>query len=236
MSLQDQGSAFTETDIARLTEIGRHVETALRLSLELIERYAGATILSDALDRMSVGQVLLAPSGSVLSANRTAQQQFQRSLSPGQLLTLGDPLAQERLHHICEGTNRKSQLEQFILTLGDTETAHLVQIAPVSAKASPSAALFGSAAALVIISPVSLASGVDPAVLRLMFNLTAAEARLASLTARAMPLTDIAETLSITTGTARSVLHRVFEKVGVGRQAELTARFAAIARLGTLDV
>lgn len=60
-----------------------------------------------------------------------------------------------------------------------------------------------------------------PRVLEQHFDLSPAEARLASALAEGLPMDEAAETCGITVGTARSYLKQVFAKTGTSRQAEL---------------
>jgi DNA-binding CsgD family transcriptional regulator len=60
------------------------------------------------------------------------------------------------------------------------------------------------------------------------FGLTAAEARLAALIGSGETIERAAEQLGIVTSTARAHLKRVFDKMGVHRQAELVALIARL--------
>jgi DNA-binding CsgD family transcriptional regulator len=63
----------------------------------------------------------------------------------------------------------------------------------------------------------------DPALVRDLLGLTLGEARVAALVGSGLAPREAAEKLGITEGTARTVLKRVFAKVGVSRQSELTS-------------
>ena len=65
--------------------------------------------------------------------------------------------------------------------------------------------------------------------LREAFKLTKAEAEVAARAAMGEGVPALAASLSISEGTARLHLHRVFEKTGARRQAELAA---VLAHLG----
>jgi DNA-binding CsgD family transcriptional regulator len=68
----------------------------------------------------------------------------------------------------------------------------------------------------------------DPAIVRDLFGLTLGEARIAAMIGAGIPPKDAAERLGIAEDTARNVLKRVFAKVGVSRQSELTALLAKL--------
>ena len=63
----------------------------------------------------------------------------------------------------------------------------------------------------------------DPAIVRDILGLTLGEARLAALVGSGIAPREAAQALQITENTARFVLKRVFDKVGVSRQSELSA-------------
>ncbi len=68
-------------------------------------------------------------------------------------------------------------------------------------------------------------------VLQKMFDLTAAEARLAIQMTSGRPLAEVAGVNGITTATARSQLSSIFAKTNTSRQPELVALLARIAIL-----
>ncbi|WP_375269400.1 hypothetical protein, partial [Phenylobacterium sp.] len=68
--------------------------------------------------------------------------------------------------------------------------------------------------------------------LRSLFDLTPAEARIAQGVARGQGLEDLAEAGGVSLNTVRNQLRRVLEKTGCARQAELAALLAGVA-LGT---
>lgn len=82
---------------------------------------------------------------------------------------------------------------------------------------------------LILAQPLETDRVIDPTVLRDAFQLTLGEARLAALLGAGDTLKASAEALGITEGTARVVLKRVFQKLGVSRQAELVAKLTLFA-------
>jgi len=80
---------------------------------------------------------------------------------------------------------------------------------------------------VLVINPVANASA-DPAVVRDLFGLTLGEARVAALVGSGAPPAAAAEKLGIAEGTARVVLKRVFSKIGISRQSELSALLARL--------
>ena len=66
-------------------------------------------------------------------------------------------------------------------------------------------------------------SAVDPSLIRDIFGVTLGEARLTALIGTGQSPREAAKKLGISEETARGILKRVFAKVGVSRQSELTA-------------
>ena len=82
--------------------------------------------------------------------------------------------------------------------------------------------------AIVLVIEQKLDEPADPAIVRDLFGLTLGEARIAAMIGAGLPPKDAAERLGIAEDTARSVLKRVFSKVGVSRQSELTALLSKV--------
>ena len=89
--------------------------------------------------------------------------------------------------------------------------------------------IFGRSCALLIVTPVTGRKAPPVELLRSLFDLTPAEARVARGLATGESLDDIAATGGVTRNTVRSQLQQVFEKIGCTRQAEVTALLSNIA-------
>ncbi|WP_343895640.1 helix-turn-helix transcriptional regulator, partial [Craurococcus roseus] len=102
---------------------------------------------------------------------------------------------------------------------------------PLSAAGMASAGLPPAAMALLLVAdPEARTTAPPPALLREAFGLTRAEAEVAARAALGDGVPALAASLDISPGTARLHLHRVFEKTGARRQAELAA---VLGRLGS---
>jgi DNA-binding CsgD family transcriptional regulator len=84
-------------------------------------------------------------------------------------------------------------------------------------------------ALLLVADPEAKPKAPPPALLREAFGLTKAEATVAAHAAVGEGVPGLAASLAISEGTARLHLHRVFEKTGARRQAELAAVLARLA-------
>jgi PAS domain S-box-containing protein len=80
---------------------------------------------------------------------------------------------------------------------------------------------------ILIVTPIGAPQPPSVDLLKSIFGLTSAEARVAALIASGYSLQQLAERLHISIETARTELKQVYAKVGVSRQAELAAMLAA---------
>ena len=98
---------------------------------------------------------------------------------------------------------------------GAALVAHLV---PVRGAARD---VFSAACSLLVLTPVKHVAALPVAIVRGLFDLTAAEARVAHAVADGERIEDIAAALGLSPGTIRTQLKSVFAKTGVSRQVEL---------------
>jgi DNA-binding CsgD family transcriptional regulator len=90
------------------------------------------------------------------------------------------------------------------------------------AESAPAGAVCGRAAILFLRDPEQELS-VDPADLRQLYDLTAAEAELAASLARGLSLEEAAARRGISYETARTQLKSLFQKTGCRKQSQLVA-------------
>lgn len=96
----------------------------------------------------------------------------------------------------------------------------LLQFAPLSAQPPIGIAVHGRLVAVFIVDPNGAADP-SPEQLRAQFGLTAAEAAFACVIVRGDGVKECARMVGISEATARTHLHRIFEKTGTKRQAQL---------------
>lgn len=227
------GGAFTEEERQRLALVGRHVEQALRLSLRLADIEATATALRAALDRIDVGILLLDAQHRLVFANTCGQSQL------AELFDLADgrprPRSEsERLRFEAllaaagSAEPEKGPPRSCMLTGADGRRAALWAL-PVTEAGQLRFGVHDPASTLLLMAPVDRDHMIDPVVLRDLFDLTLGEARLAALIGAGFEVRGAARRLGIAEGTVRTVLKRVFRKLGVNRQAELVLQLARMA-------
>jgi DNA-binding CsgD family transcriptional regulator len=222
---------YSDEELTLLNRLGRHVEKALRLGIRLLNAEVANLALGDALARLSVGVFLLDEEARIVFSNRMGQRLIGDALlNAGERLTARfaterealqtaiaavgagacEPTFQDRGPVIVHGLEPDRFLALYVLP-ARLPTGHAVE------------ALFASATAIVVAIPSAPGDPPDPTIVRDLLGLTLGEARIASLVGSGLPPGRAAEMLGLTDETARTTLKRVFAKVGVSRQSELTA-------------
>jgi DNA-binding CsgD family transcriptional regulator/PAS domain-containing protein len=223
---------FSDDELETLREISRHMEKALRLSVRLLNAEATNLSLGEALARIGIGVFALDSLGCVIFSSPAAQR------------LLGDMLYLQKRRLRIGDANTGTKLDEAI--------AHTIDAAPPDLMADPKPILVQSstssgrlaiyllpvlqpdlteqflthARAIVLVIEQKLDEPADPAIVRDLFGLTLGEARIAAIVGAGVSPKDAAERLGIAEDTARTVLKRVFAKVGVSRQSELAALLA----------
>jgi DNA-binding CsgD family transcriptional regulator/PAS domain-containing protein len=223
--------AFTDDDLSLLTRLGRHAEAALRLGIRLLDAEVAKLTLAEALARLGVAVFLLDGAARIAFTNPAGQRLLGDGLVASQkrLRARFEPehsalrdaisaaLAGDRvLSHegpsrpvLVRGLNDEHLLAVYVLPV-TLPTGHAVE------------RLIASARVCVVAMSSKAGEPVDPSLVRDILGLTLGEARVASLIGAGMPPRTAAERLGIGEETARKTLKKVFAKVGVSRQGELS--------------
>ena len=225
---------FSDDELEVLRRISRHIEKSLRLSVRLLNADVTNLSLGEALARIGIGVFVLDSLGCVIFSNPAAQR------------LLGDML------HLVEGRLRIGGVSTGAGL--DEAIAHTIRGQPPDLMADRKPILVESAVsnrrlalyvlpvfqpllaeqflthtrAIALVIEQKLDEPADPAIVRDLFGVTLGEARIAAMVGAGLPPKEAAERLGIAEGTARTVLKRVFAKVGVSRQSELSALLAKL--------
>lgn len=225
---------FADDELEVLDRIGRHIEKSLRLSIRLLDAELMKLKLGEALARIGIGVFALDSIGRVIFSNPAGQK-----LLGGELQIVHDRL------HIGQGSAREAAddavaraLRQpsafaddpkpiFVHSIG-TGRRLVIYLLPVALQANLAEQFLTHTRAIVLALEQRLDEPADPSVVRDVLGLTLGEARIAALVGAGLPPKEAAERLGIADATARTVLKRVFSKVGVSRQSELVAVLARL--------
>jgi DNA-binding CsgD family transcriptional regulator len=208
----------TADDRALLECLAPHIRESLRLHERVTSVRADARALVAAFDHLALGVVLMDASSRVSFANRSADEIL------GVRAGTGDP---ER-----RAAERTRALAQLLVDGGRERRGSLVLRHPVDGRplqifVTPFhwPASFGDAgtryATAVFIGDARRLSGDPFDVLRELYLLTPAEARLALLLTTGRSVEESARELGIALSTARGVLKAVFAKTDTRRQSDL---------------
>jgi DNA-binding CsgD family transcriptional regulator len=116
----------------------------------------------------------------------------------------------------------------ILIERGYGERPLAAYVLPASAAPPVENFLTHTRAIVLAIDPSEASAPADPALVRDVLGITLGEARVAALVGAGVPPRDAAAKLGLTEQTVRTALKRVFAKVGVSRQSELTALLAKL--------
>lgn len=226
----DRGGSFDQEDFDKLRLLFPHIRQTLRMRDRLAEAERYANGLEAALDRLSIGAVILDRLGRVRFANRTTESILQDQ----------DGLSLDR-SGCLQAANRADHavLQRCIATTiggGIVEQAALVSrpsgcrsyTVTVSPAPSGSAVRTTTTMALVFIADPEQIPQPDRDMLVQAFGLSAAELRVALALYAGLRPQEIATLLALSGNTVKSHLKAIFLKTETASQADLRQRIAAL--------
>ena len=222
---------FDREDARRLTSLRPHFARMIGFS----QRFAmgQATAELNMLDRLACAAVLVDWRGMVLRVNRHADALLGDGLKVCRgTLMASDACSNRDLRQLVDWVRAGPVLRAApppgrVLVRRAEKNPLIVEALPVAGLAADA---FGRARAVLAITDIERRPPVPEDLLRAAFALTPAEARLACRLAAGASLDDAADALGIAKNTARIQLRAVFAKTATGRQGELVALLARLAR------
>jgi DNA-binding CsgD family transcriptional regulator len=237
---RDTESRFGKRERSLLDALTPHLRLAIEIYARLNRMASERDVYAGAVNQLSVASIILDERGRLLTTNAVGQA----LLDQGEGLSLRDGC----LH--IEGRDINKELQQALSVIikaqlrGETSLVRALRvprsagradlglvIRPVPAsqwskgQSSPSVAVF--------ISDPDLQESTSGQILGELFELTPAEANLATLLARGLSLAEVSTAQGISQHTARAQLKSIFAKTGVSRQAELVRLvLKSVASLG----
>lgn len=212
----------------------------LRRAFEIVQRLSELQYLNDSfeetMNHFSSAVILLDERGMPVFLNRRAREMvggMQGISIVGGQITGESAQNTQRLRQlvdavVAQGKCGGGKVGAMAVQHRDGESIDLSIVAvPLHPQLQALSDYAGIYAALLIGSR-DFASGLNPEVLQLLFNLTAAEARLAMGLASDMSLEDYCRRQGIRISTARGYLKQIFQKTGTNRQAALVCLLRSI--------
>ena len=220
---------YVESDFDVLSRLGVHIERSLRLGIRLMDAELSKMGLGNALARVGIGVFVLDSLGRIVFSNPASES------------LLGDGLAVVDNRLIVTPTASNAQAFDTLKRLSDVNQGDLAEqrpirihrrssgrpltlyVIPIPMAATAVNQFLTHARVIVLVIDPDDDSPPEPSLVRDILGLTLGEARVAALVGVGLSTGQAAQQLGIADETARSVLKRVFAKVGVSRQSELAA-------------
>ncbi len=196
--------------------LARAALIATRLGLERAK--TGAETLSD----LGLAAAILSKNGRVLAMNKLLENQIPAVLQDRRerlrlVNARADALLARALTWRGSALHRPEAMS-IPVAQGADHQPMIVHMVPIVRHATD---LFGGASWIAVLTTVRPTASPGHAIVRGLYDLTPAEARVACGVAEASSIGDIAKSAGVSQETVRSQLKSVFEKTGTARQAEL---------------
>ena len=213
--------------IDALNALRPHLARAALIASRLSLRSAQSA--SDTLSVMGLPALVLNAQGAVLQANDLMNElQGELHWRAQDRIALADPQANALLWAAWPSLDQspEASIRSFVLRGKDGLATKVVHILPIRRSAHD---IFAMAHALLVVTPLTARKAPPVELLRSLFDLTVAEARVARGLAGGQSLDDLATSGGVSRNTVRTQLQQVLEKTGCTRQAEVTALLSNVA-------
>ena len=221
------GGPIEPENVARLNVIRPHLARSALVSARLqLKRAEGAT---GALAALQLPALLLKASGEVAEASALAHDIAEHvTWGAKGRLRLNDRQADAILAEALAalGAGADDSIRSFPIRDDIGQPALVAHIIPVRRSAHD---VFGDSYALLLLIPAASDRAPSATLMRSLFDLTPAEARVASGIANGETPEAIAADGDVAISTVRTQLRRVLEKTGCTRQVDLAALLARVA-------
>ena len=214
--------------VARLDALRPHLARAAVMSARL--RLQAVQVAAEALDMVGLPAAVLGRHGQALAMNRGCEALLDDTLRAGRRLAFVDPKADRLLAEALQSAADGAAARSIPLAGAVGRAPAVGHLLPVRRSARD---LFAAASAILVVTPVARGNLPGLSVLEGLFDLTAAEARVARAIANCRTVEQIATESGTSPQTVRSQLKGVMAKTGVGRQAELVGLLAGAALPGS---
>jgi DNA-binding CsgD family transcriptional regulator/PAS domain-containing protein len=222
---------FTLEEVSALQSMRSHLLRALRTQHRLGAAEGLGRDLRDALQRLPVGVLIVAPTGRVRFVSEAAERivacQDGLALQDGALVARATE-ADERLQRLLQSTLAAARAEQtqledtLVIPRPSGARAYEVLVTPL--RADRLAVWPEEPSAMVIIHDPAAAGTLPWELVQRLYGLSPAEAKLSVALAGGWAIKDYAERSAISVETARSQLKAAMAKTRTHRQAELIRR------------
>jgi DNA-binding CsgD family transcriptional regulator len=218
---------YSEAELDLVARLSPHIERSLRLGIRLMDAELSKLGLADALARVGIGVFVLDSIGRVVFSNDASRSLIGDGLDiVNDRLVTGQSADGQQAADVVRQAIRRDLLAdpRPVLIQRRSQGRPLALYAlPIPAASAATSSFLTHARAIVLVIDPETSGPADPALIRDVLGLTLGEAKIASLVGTGLAPRDAASKLGISEETARTVLKRVFAKVGVSRQSELAS-------------
>jgi DNA-binding CsgD family transcriptional regulator len=216
--------------LRRLDAVRPHLARSALLSARLqMER---ARAVSETLGALGLAALVFDRAGAVLAANPLIEglSEHVRWLARDRV-SLKDPGADTQFAQAIATLDAESAppARSFAVRGAQAAAARVAHVIPIRGAARD---VFTRCAGVLVLTPASLPNAPPVELVRSLFDLTAAEARVARSLAAGDTVRDIAEAGGVSINTVRAQVRGVLEKTGCHRQAEVVALLGGIVAAG----
>lgn len=223
----------------RMALVIPHVRRALVIGKTIHHKEAEAICFTDILDGLSAGLILVDAGGRIVHANAAGNgilegADFLRKTVCGRLIASDSPInAALREILVAAGAG---DAELGVKGIALPLTAHngqryVAHVLPLTSGARRNAGLAYNAVAALFVRKAALDASSPPEVIGEMYKLTPAELRVLLAIVDVGGVPEVAASLGVAVTTIKTHLSRLFEKTGVGRQADLVKLVADFSTL-----
>ncbi len=220
---------YTEMEACPLRLLYPHLQRAFRIGQMLMQLQLERELLSQTLNRLPQGAVVVNASGHTIYCNETAERIFDSRdglyLDRNRRLCAPRTADENQLHRLINSASHRDP--KLALDCGGVLPldrpsglrSYSLLIAPLNLEISY--LNFQQPAALIFITDPEQRMEPVEKVLQRLYDLTPAEARLAVVLVQGKNLVEAAAELNVSYNTAKTHRQHIFEKTGVKRQSEL---------------
>lgn len=176
-----------------------------------------AAVLTDQ-GKMLAANALLQTFGEQVMLRSSDRLRFASAAANSQLSTALDNSRRRHLSAVPNGSS-------FPLPALDEKPAAIAHLIPIRGNARD---IFVSASFFLLLTPVDKRKVPSASIVQGLFDLSAAEARVAQSLATGLDIPAVAEQLRVSPETIRTQVKAIFRKTGTSRQAELAALLSSI--------
>ena len=222
-----QSGPMEKHNVEQLNDLRPHLArsalVAARIGLKSAKNAA------DTFAKLGLPALLLTADGSIVDAHNMSEDlatsvSWRESGGASFSDTAANDLLREALKSLQE-TGAKT-VRSFPIRNEADDAIIVAHVLPITRSAQD---LFANSFALLVLVPVGKKSAPPVELIRSLFDLTAAEARVARSLAAGVSVEGISEDGGVSVNTVRTQIRKIMEKTGCARQAEVVALMANIA-------